>query len=105
MRFPLDDSPQCDISASFAPAYDAIAGALDAGRRVLVHCEMGRSRSAAILTAFLMRRFDWTKEAAQARFASQGWEVSGTFDWALAQYDRRRRTPGARRARITRSMV
>ena len=44
-----------DISTHFAAAYAFIASAAAAGGAVLVHCHEGKSRSVALVLAYLMR--------------------------------------------------
>eukprot|EP00457_Paulinella_chromatophora_P001003 gb/GEZN01001005.1/.p1 GENE.gb/GEZN01001005.1/~~gb/GEZN01001005.1/.p1 ORF type:complete len:918 (+),score=114.87 gb/GEZN01001005.1/:511-3264(+) len=53
----VDDKPMSDIYCSFGKCYDFISDGLEKGGAVLVHCEQGISRSAAIAIAYVMRRF------------------------------------------------
>lgn len=53
--FYIRDAEDEDISVLFAPACDFIAQARKEGQRVLVHCMAGRSRSASLVLAYLMR--------------------------------------------------
>jgi hypothetical protein len=63
------------IRDTLTQAADAIAGHIAAGRRVLVHCQVGKSRSSAAVIAYLLKyhseRFDTYPKArafvAQAR--------------------------------------
>ncbi|MPC60260.1 Dual specificity protein phosphatase 3 [Portunus trituberculatus] len=50
----LIDLPFINISVHFEKASAFIEEALSSGGKVLVHCRQGRSRSAAIVAAFLM---------------------------------------------------
>lgn len=52
---PVLDSPDCDIAALFDECIAFIDAALASGGRVLVHCFAGRSRSASVVLAYLMR--------------------------------------------------
>jgi len=52
------DEENENISALFASACDFINGANEAGERVMVHCMAGRSRSASLVIAYLMRFHD-----------------------------------------------
>jgi hypothetical protein len=56
LRVPVPDEPGVQISAHFGESYDFIEGALAGGGAVLVHCVMGRSRSATLIVAYLMRK-------------------------------------------------
>ncbi|XP_056147465.1 dual specificity phosphatase 29-like [Lampris incognitus] len=50
-----DDTPSFDLSQYFCPAARFIHGALSRPQnKVLVHCVMGRSRSASLVLAYLM---------------------------------------------------
>ncbi|KFP84678.1 Dual specificity phosphatase 28, partial [Acanthisitta chloris] len=55
IRVPVFDDPAEDLYRYFEPCSAAIAEAVQGGGRCLVYCKNGRSRSAAICTAYLMR--------------------------------------------------
>ncbi|XP_005998854.1 dual specificity protein phosphatase 5 [Latimeria chalumnae] len=67
---PVEDSHTADISSHFQEAIDFIECVRRAGRKVLVHCEAGISRSPTICMAYLMKTrrfrleeaFDYTKQ-------------------------------------------
>merc|ERR1712080_77129 len=52
------DMPNSDISAHFNTATAFIQKALNSGGKVLVHCLMGRSRSACLVLAYLILSCD-----------------------------------------------
>ncbi|XP_072331012.1 dual specificity phosphatase 28 [Scyliorhinus torazame] len=55
MRVPVFDDPAENLYKYFDRCADAIENAGRAGGRTLVYCKNGRSRSAAICTAYLMK--------------------------------------------------
>ncbi|NXU58910.1 DUS28 phosphatase, partial [Turnix velox] len=55
IRVPVFDDPAEDLYRYFEPCSDAIEEAVKDGGKCLVYCKNGRSRSAAICTAYLMR--------------------------------------------------
>eukprot|EP01062_Namystynia_karyoxenos_P049521 TRINITY_DN37947_c0_g1_i1.p1 TRINITY_DN37947_c0_g1~~TRINITY_DN37947_c0_g1_i1.p1 ORF type:complete len:227 (+),score=78.88 TRINITY_DN37947_c0_g1_i1:71-682(+) len=54
LQLELQDSEGDDIAAEWQRCTDWIRGAHEAGGKVLVHCQAGISRSAAIVIAYLM---------------------------------------------------
>ncbi|KFV09511.1 Dual specificity phosphatase 28, partial [Tauraco erythrolophus] len=55
VRVPVLDDPAEDLYRYFGQCGDAIEEAVRSGGKCLVYCKNGRSRSAAICTAYLMR--------------------------------------------------
>ncbi|NXD49549.1 DUS28 phosphatase, partial [Corvus moneduloides] len=55
IRVPVFDDPAEDLYRYFEPCGAAIEEAVRGGGKCLVYCKNGRSRSAAICTAYLMR--------------------------------------------------
>ncbi|XP_048811077.1 dual specificity phosphatase 28 [Lagopus muta] len=55
VRVPVFDDPAEDLYRYFEQCGDAIEAAVRSGGKCLVFCKNGRSRSAAICTAYLMR--------------------------------------------------
>ncbi|XP_019485374.1 PREDICTED: dual specificity phosphatase 28 isoform X1 [Hipposideros armiger] len=55
LRVPVFDDPAEDLLAHLEPTCAAIEAAVRAGGACLVYCKNGRSRSAAVCTAYLMR--------------------------------------------------
>lgn len=54
-RFPLQDTTRADVLPHLDAAADAMRTAVLEGRRALVHCSAGASRSATVLLAYLLR--------------------------------------------------
>lgn len=55
-RIPIEDGTEVEIQKYFAEAFHWINTHLENGRKVLVHCKQGRSRSCAIVISFLMQK-------------------------------------------------
>ncbi|CAF9917177.1 hypothetical protein IMSHALPRED_003488 [Imshaugia aleurites] len=54
-RFDKDDKPAEDLLAIFGPTSDLIEEKRAEGKKILVHCRMGISRSVTLVMAYLMR--------------------------------------------------
>jgi len=59
LHIPIDDSPEVDIGRWFDGASDFIMAHRLMGRKVLVHCHAGMSRSVSLVCAFLMNLCRW----------------------------------------------
>ncbi|XP_075993664.1 dual specificity phosphatase 28 [Genypterus blacodes] len=55
MRVPVYDDPKEDLFSHFDRCADAIQGEAERGGRSVVYCKNGRSRSATICVAYLMK--------------------------------------------------
>eukprot|EP01062_Namystynia_karyoxenos_P016534 TRINITY_DN16038_c0_g1_i1.p2 TRINITY_DN16038_c0_g1~~TRINITY_DN16038_c0_g1_i1.p2 ORF type:complete len:243 (+),score=74.50 TRINITY_DN16038_c0_g1_i1:81-731(+) len=66
LLLPCRDLPEYPIKVHFAAAADFIDEALDGGGACLVHCRQGASRSAALLIAWMRRRYRIPVAAAEA---------------------------------------
>ncbi|KAF0974315.1 hypothetical protein FDP41_006925 [Naegleria fowleri] len=60
----LYDEEDENIVEMFGVSFDFIDHAITSGHNVLVHCMKGKSRSASILIAYLMKKNSWTFEYA-----------------------------------------
>ncbi|KAJ3098059.1 hypothetical protein HDU96_000155 [Phlyctochytrium bullatum] len=66
MRLPLADHPDVDMTTHFDAAFEFIEKAREEEGRVLVHCQMGQSRSATVVIAYLIRKNGWNAQKALA---------------------------------------
>uniref|UniRef100_A0A8C5K631 Dual specificity phosphatase 28 n=2 Tax=Jaculus jaculus TaxID=51337 RepID=A0A8C5K631_JACJA len=64
LRVPVLDDPAEDLLAHLEPTCAAMEAAVRAGGACLVYCKNGRSRSAAVCTAYLMRHAGCSLERA-----------------------------------------
>lgn len=64
LRVPVFDDPSEDLLVHLEPTCAAMEAAVRAGGACLVYCKNGRSRSAAVCTAYLMRHRGLTLERA-----------------------------------------
>lgn len=104
LRVPVFDDPAEDLLAHLEPTCAAIEAALRAGGACLVYCKNGRSRSAAVCTAYLMRHrglslaqaFQAVKSARPVAEPNPGfWSQLQKYEEALRSRSRSRsRLPG-----------
>jgi len=59
LRLPLDDMVSTNLSQHFHETYKFISDALQNQGRVLIHCNLGISRSSTITLAYLMKSRNW----------------------------------------------
>ena len=64
LNIKLDDNPSSDLKLYFSKACQFISDALSAGGRILVHCNLGVSRSSTIVISYLMKSRQWTLKTA-----------------------------------------
>ena len=86
---PLVDGPGNDFAAA-REAVDFISEVVDEGRRILVHCHAGRSRSVVIVARYLMSSRSLTAKQALELLASkrEGYLSSGIEELLLGQRTR-----------------
>ncbi|XP_005005748.1 dual specificity phosphatase 28 isoform X2 [Cavia porcellus] len=68
LRVPVFDDPAEDLLAHLEPTCAAMEAAVRAGGACLVYCKNGRSRSAAVCTAYLMRHRGLSLELAFQKY-------------------------------------
>lgn len=64
LNIKLDDSPASDLKLYFLKAFQFIRDALSTGGRILIHCNLGVSRSSTIVIAYLMKSKQWSLKIA-----------------------------------------
>lgn len=82
LRVPVFDDPSEDLYKYFERCGDAIESTIHSGGKCLVYCKNGRSRSAAVCTAYLMKHRKLSlKDAFEVLLGAGGnkcWEQAGT---------------------------
>jgi len=88
-RLALPDEAEADIANHFQEAFRIIDSAVLRGERVLVHCQLGVSRSATIVIAYLMHHKQWTLKQAYDYVRSRRRQVfpNGGFWKQLAKHE------------------
>jgi protein-tyrosine phosphatase len=86
----LEDKVEEDVSAHFDKTYDFIKECLK-DHNVLVHCQFGRSRSASILIAFLMRELNlpYSKVYELVFEKRNQLQINAGFDEQLKAYEKK----------------
>jgi len=65
LQVPLLDTPFAELAAFLPSTTDFLTDALrDKNAKVLVHCVKGVSRSASVISAYLIARYGWTTDQA-----------------------------------------
>lgn len=78
LRVPVFDDPAEDLYKYFEPCSEAIESTIQSGGKCLVYCKNGRSRSAAICTAYLMKHHKLSlKDAFEVRLWARGNKSDG----------------------------
>ena len=91
LRVAIDDSPAVPISEHFEASRAFIVAALASGGTVLVHCQMGRSRSVTLAAAYLMAEhgLDWRAALVAVQRARPSAAPNTGFMRQLKQYSPR----------------
>ncbi|XP_018533917.1 dual specificity protein phosphatase 12 [Lates calcarifer] len=83
------DEVTSDLLSHMDECFLFIQEAVDGGRAAIVHCQAGRSRSATIVTAYLMKRYQLSFSEAYHRLRSvkQDVQVNSGFEEQLCLYE------------------
>ncbi|XP_042283439.1 dual specificity protein phosphatase 12 [Thunnus albacares] len=83
------DEVTSDLLSHMDDCFLFIQEAVDAGRAALVHCQAGRSRSATIVTAYLMKRYklNFTEAYNRLKSVKQDVQVNSGFEEQLCLYE------------------
>ncbi|XP_045908018.1 dual specificity protein phosphatase 12 [Micropterus dolomieu] len=83
------DEVTSDLLSHMDDSFQFIQQAVDAGKAALVHCQAGRSRSATIVTAYLMKRYQlgFTEAYHRLRSVKQDVQVNRGFEEQLCLYE------------------
>ncbi|KAF9444655.1 phosphatases II [Macrolepiota fuliginosa MF-IS2] len=94
-RISIDDAITVDIRPHLEAACNYIDTSLRSGRNVLVHCQQGVSRSAAVILAYLIRNRGMTYDSAYAYLKRKRACVkpNPTFIQALQEWEATSRRP------------
>ncbi|KAF9778658.1 protein-tyrosine phosphatase-like protein [Thelephora terrestris] len=65
-RIDIMDIPSADLKSHLDAACAGIEKSLTSGKNVLVHCQQGISRSASVVIAYLIKKYDMSYEYAYA---------------------------------------
>uniref|UniRef100_A0A1A8F9P6 Dual specificity protein phosphatase 12 n=2 Tax=Nothobranchius korthausae TaxID=1143690 RepID=A0A1A8F9P6_9TELE len=83
------DDPTADLLSHMDACFMFIDEAVKGGGAALVHCQMGRSRSATIVTAYLMKRHQlgFTEAYNRLKSVKRDVQVNSGFEDQLRQYE------------------
>ena len=89
LRVPLDDLPDAPIADHFDACHAFISEALAGGGAVLVHCQMGKSRSATLAAAYVVKELgvSWRDALARVQRARPTAAPNTGFLKALRAYE------------------
>lgn len=90
LKLELDDSPNEDIQRFFDEGRKFIEEAKRNNSRILVHCQMGMSRSTSMVLVYLMLTFKWSLKRAFKFVKSKRCFVQPNygFMWQLSEFEK-----------------
>ncbi|BFU21651.1 dual specificity protein phosphatase, putative [Entamoeba histolytica HM-1:IMSS-B] len=89
LRIPIDDDGIIPIDSYFDQTYSFVEKIRNKGKSVLFHCKYGKSRSASLLTFYLLKKYQITVNAAKELFKKACWtiEINNHFYVTLKEYE------------------
>lgn len=91
LRVQISDSDDVDLKQYFDDCHNFIDNALKNGEKVLVHCLLGRSRSASIVASYIMKKYEMRFNEVLILFDKLDYKVNinNGFQTILYNYERR----------------
>lgn len=93
LMIPLEDSSNSNLIDHFDDTYGFIQEHLKKGHNMLIHCKSGRSRSVAVLIAFLQRKYYETTVRPQGLALKKAWYEMKGYREAVTDLIRLQRLP------------
>jgi hypothetical protein len=93
LMVPLEDNVSSNLIDYFDDTYAFIREHLASGHNILIHCKSGRSRSVAVLIAYLQRRHYETTVRPLGLAVDQAWERMRGYREDITDIIRRQRLP------------
>lgn len=93
LMIPLEDKRNADLMEYFGQTYHFMRAHLQEGRNILVHCKSGRSRSVAVIIAYLQRKYHETTVRPQELPLDEALEQMVSYREAVTESIRAQRLP------------
>jgi hypothetical protein len=90
---PLEDSSNSNLIDHFDDTYEFIHEHLQKGHNILIHCKSGRSRSVAVLIAYLQRKYYETAIRPQGLAVNEARDKMREYREAITELIRPQRLP------------
>ncbi|KAJ5077001.1 dual specificity phosphatase [Anaeramoeba ignava] len=88
-KIPVDDKPSEPLNQFFEKAYDWIEEARNLNERVLVHCQMGISRSSSVVISYIMKKNSLNFEDARVFVYQNRPAIRPGFHQQLQEYEQK----------------
>jgi hypothetical protein len=90
---PLEDKSNSNLIDHFDDTYHFIREQLGSGQNILIHCKSGRSRSVAVVIAFLQRTYYERSVSPQKLSLDEAWKQMRTYREDVTELIRQQRLP------------